>query len=762
MPLSATPLLRRSLLLVGLVGVMLVSGCDFGDGFVSRTWMRARQGQWLSFATAEPIRPGSIPNVMAHLERARRDRRYSVPAGTVPEDAWDGIFDKIWRLRDTSDFDVLRLLNLLYGYGGDPAVSDGAWRKAKDAVLTFKYWYRDETPERIVDGLQVVDNMWYWTENHILIFRVCELLAGQLYPDEVFAVTGLTGREHRARAEPVILAWLDERARFGFTEWHSNVYYNLDLRPLLALVEWSENEVIAKRAAMVLDLVLLDTALHLHRGTFGATHGRSYVKDKASASTEDTFDSAKLFFDDTELPYSGGGSSTGAVLARSRKYRLPSVIRRIARHDAPMVDRQRMNLPLDEEPTAEKILAGPPEAPFGLDYRDEANLPFWWSMGSQPAWMMLPITLEVGERENLWDAQFSDFKALRDTIWIGNDFEAIVRNAQFLTLNLWQIINQSMLKEVNTYTYRTQHYMLSTAQDYRKGVRGSQTHTWQATLSERAMVWSQHPAYLPQPEGLPVPETWNWQRSDEPGPGYWTGEASQPRAAQHENVTIAIYAPQYTPNPLVPLSLRDETHAYFPHAHMDEVVQEGPWTFGRKDDGYVALYSWRPTFWRGGQPEVFQNAGLDFDLVAPGGATNVWIVQCGSADEWPGGFEEFREAIAASTVEVTPTAVAFDVRFESPRPGRDLRELALGWEGPLLVDGAPHALEGYPRMDNPFVQVDFLDTRYEVSDGEYSLVLDFANDLREGSAPQLFPDRPRLPRFLLEWLLRIFASLLRS
>ena len=187
-------------------------------------------------------------------------------------------------------------------------------------------------------------------------------------------------------------------------------------------------------------------------------------------------------------------------------------------------------------------------------------------------------------------------------------------------------------------------------------MRGSQTHTWQATLSENAMVFTQHPAYLPPDQGTLTGYDWN---ADQPGPGYWTGEASQPRTVQHENVGISIYAPQYAALLEFGFTMRDETHAYFPHAHMDDVVQSGNWTFGRKDDGYVALYSWRDTEWRRGLPEVHQNAGLDFDLVAPGGADNVWIVECGSIDEYPGGFAEFRKRLRRHSLSRYPHGAIF-------------------------------------------------------------------------------------------------------
>lgn len=735
---------RRFSRLVALgVVALLVSACGPApDGLAGILWTRLRQFDWLTFATETPISPGSVGNVIAHLERDARDPSFSVPAGSLPDDAWDGIIAKMWQLKDTSDFDALRFVDLLYGYRGHPAASEALWQKAEQALFDFKYWYQDPTPERYVDGELVVDNMWYWTENHVLIFKTCEYLTGQLYPDQVFAVTGLTGEQHRQRAERFILDWLEERARFGFTEWHSNVYYNLDVRPLLILAEWAEDATIAKRAAMVLDLVLLDMALHTHRGTFGATHGRSYIKDKASASTEDTFATAKMLFDDTVLPYQSRGSATAAVFAHARRYRIPEAIKRIATWDEPMVDRERMNLPLDEVPPDDPANTPPPEAPFGWDYRDEQYLPFWWTMGSQSVWQMLPLTLEVGNEYNLWDAQFSDFKALRDLVWDPADPEGSYIRAQNLARFLWPAINEGLLKEVNTYTFRTRDYMLSTAQDYRKGVRGSQTHTWQATLSENAMVFTTHPSYRPVAEGQPVPPNWNWQKEDEPGPGYWTGEGSQPRSAQHENIGISIYSPQYV---LAGFGFvfRDETHAYFPVAHFDEVVRDGNWTFGRKDDAYVALYSWRPVDWRGGQPEVFQNGGLDFDLVAEGGADNVWIVECGSLEEWPGGFAEFKAAFHDGLVAVTPAAPAYNVVYTSPSQG----PVTFGWDGPIVVDGQAHALDGYPRFDNPFVQVDFDTTRYDVEAEGYSLVLDFATDTREAKAP-----KPDLPWWLL-WLL---------
>lgn len=726
-----------------LLPLLVVTPTACSDGFVDDAEFWARQQDYLLFATGEPMNPGSILNAMNHLERAKRDKLYAVPDGAIPADAWDPVFDKLWRLRDTSDFDLLYLMNMLYAHGGHPAAAPELWEKSKQAVLDFKYWYTDPTPERIVDGEPVVDSMWYWSENHVLLFRVNEYLAGQRHPNEIFTVTGQSGAWHRDRARPEILKWLDERSRYGFSEWHSDVYYQKDLTPLLSLVEWSKDDLVAQRAAMVLDLLLLDVALHLHQGNFGATHGRSYIKDKPTALRQDNFHSSKLLFEDTDLPYPSRGAADASLLARAKRFRLPEVIRRIARSDAPVVTRQRMNLYLPEEPDPDPDVQ-PPPAPDGLDYRDEANLAFWWSQATQTLWQLTPLTLEVAEREKLWESQFADFKLLRDLVWVEGDLEQSVANARPFLVLLWRAINQSVLNEVNTYTYRTQDYMLSTAQDYRKGLRGSQTHITQATLGEHAVVFTQLPGYLAP---VPEPEDWNWQREDEPGPGYWTGNGAEPRAAQFENVAIQIYAPQYEPVTALGLLYANLTHAYFPVAHFDEVLREGRWTLGRKGDGYLALWSRNAVGWRAGSPEVYDNQGLPFDLAAPFFTQNVWIFELGSRSEW-GSFEAFRDAVLAASVETTPVPDqegdglpdGYDVVYESPSQGR----VSFGWHAPLVVDGREIALHDYPRFDSPFVRTAFGDTRYWVSEGDHHLLLDFALDKRRAAGPPR-PGKPLPP-----------------
>lgn len=675
------------------------------DGFVDRDVFRARQLGYLTFATAQ-LAPGSINNVINHMQRARVDPSYQVAPGSVPADAWDAIFTKLATLQDTRDFDGLELVNLLYGYADDPFLAPGLIDKVEQALLSFKFWYTEPTP----DG--VIDESYYWTENHQIIYHAIEYLVGQRYPERVMASDGRSGAAHRADARAKLLRWFDFRARYGFTEWHSNVYYQEDLNALLTLAEWADETAISERAAAMLDVLLFDLALHTFDGNFGATHGRSYKKDKMTGRDDDTWGAVKLLFDRSDGDYTSIGDSAATLLARAARYRLPEAIWRAGRSPATITDRERMSLPLEDG----LPVVSDPVAPGGYSFSDPEDLPVWWGMQALTAWPVVPLTVQTIDQYNLWETRlFSRFAALRA-------FTADIPAAQLLAATLSPMIGFGLLEAVNTYHHRTADYLLSTAQDYRKGSLNGQIHAWQATLGVDAIVFTQHPA-------VPPVQSTNWR--DDPDPGYWTGEASIPRSAQIENVGLHLYAPRYpgvNAPPLDAFRYQPYTHAYVPQDHFDEVAQEGPWTFVRRGDAYLALYSWRPTEWVANQPELIAANGMiqPFDLRASGGPDNVWIVECGRAVEWER-FAAFRAAIAAAPVSVTVLPVVntlpggFDVVYDSPSRGR----ITFGWDAPLTVNGAEVPISDYPRRENRYATTAYGDPRTAIEVEGYRVELDF-------------------------------------
>lgn len=677
-----------------------------GNGYLDGDEWRRRQDGYLHFAT-QSLDQGSIANVIAHLARDERERDFRFDASVVGPDDFAAVFAKIDAYQDTSDFDMMRLMALWYGYGRrlQPDLRD-----AIEARFTgFRYWYTDPLPAG------VVDEKWFWSENHRLIFHTLEYLAGRGLPDATFGITGEDGRTHAERGRQRIEEWLDEKAAWGFSEWHSDVYYAKDVEPLLLLTEFAEPD-LARRAAALLDLFFYDLAIHQVQGNVGVTHGRSYMKDKSKAIDQDTFGVVKVAFDTTDLPYQSRGDATATALARAERYRLPTVIDRVAHHPGPFVDREHMGVPLDLD---EPFTPTPVSAAPGVSYTDPDDIPFWWERGALTSWQVVPETLATIERHDLWEtSMFQPYKPLADIV--GGDPAA----AQQLAYALRCQINAGVLSAVDTITWRTADAMLSSAQDYRPGCFGEQYHAWQATLDEDAVVFTTNPGNEPRAGN-------RWQDGDL----YWNGGATMPRTAQQGAAVINLYAPQYAAGgpPLDAFAYLPYTHAYFPTERFDEVRTVGSWTLGRKGDGYVALWSWRPTQWRTHDPAATFTNGLTqpFDLVAPGGADNVWIGEVGSAERW-GSFDAFVAAVTAAPVTVTDLGEAggvsqgFDVAYASPTEG----QLTFSWTGPLTVDGAEVALHGEDRYANAFGTTAFGDTTVAIAEGRSSLTVDLLTGTR--------------------------------
>ena len=553
-----------------------------------------------------------------------------------------------------------------------------------------------------------IDDQWFWSENHVIIGLVNEYLAGKRFAEATFEVTGLTGDAHAERSRPRILEWIDERARFGFFEWHSNVYMLKNITPLLTLVELADDADLVRAAGMALDLCLLDMAAHHHAGTYTATRGRTYKKDKMTALHEDTFGTGKFVFDDTRAPYQSRTDTGVTYFCAAAAYRPPQALVEIATAEAPGVVRERHGIFVDG---AAPVTARP-EAPFGYDFADTDNLTFWWSQGAVGMWQVADIGLAEADEHRLFEApSFEQIKLLSDLN--GGDPDRI---------KAWEqanhpIVNFGHLREANTYAWRGDSVSLATLVDHRFGQMRDQVHTWQAAIDDQALVFTTHP-------GPDLPESTDW---DEDGgePGYWTGEASLPRSAQFERTAVHVYQPAWDAETDALLwsvfGYRPFTHAYVPQDRFDAVEQRDHWTVGRKGEGWIALWSWRAPTWRTYDPARHATDGMTkpFDLVAEGGPDNVWVVEVG---EGPArAFREWLDEVTASPPKVARTADGFTVSWTSPSAG----EITFGSTGPFTVDGKDQPLADFPRHESAFGTVDRLARRYRLRTDRAQLDLDF-------------------------------------
>jgi len=324
-------------------------------------------------------------------------------------------------------------------------------------------------------------------------------------------------------------------------------------------------------------------------------------------------------------------------------------------------------------------------------------------------------TLRMFDLCNWWENSFlSDFKPYRGLLKTLGKIGGLPLLARYLERD----VCRNTREEVNIYTYRTPDYMLSTAQDYRKGYGGDQQSIWQATLGADAVCFTTHPAKI---EGVT--------------PNYWTGSGLLPRAAQYKNVAVVVYKIDKIPALYVPIR-HFYTHAWLPRDKFDQVIERGGWVFARKGAGYLALRSQNPCFWREkaqkqGKPSR-KNLSARDALMYPrledegrellsDGARNIWVCQLGrEADDGP--FSAFVEKILSAELVFRD----MNVRFRSPGNGL----VSFGWQGPLTVDGVEIPLKDYRRYDNPFVQADFNSDEINVTAGEHKLSLNWSNGER--------------------------------
>src|SRR3990172_7130246 len=125
-------------------------------------------------------------------------------------------------------------------------------------------------------------------------------------------------------------------------------------------------------------------------------------------------------------------------------------------------------------------------------------------MSALTAWQVLPLVWNVAERYNLWASElFQPFLQIKEAV-------GSVEFAQIAAQALAPAAAGGLNEEVDTYTWRTADYMLSTAQDHRKGSRGWQYHSWQATFDPNAQVFTTPPGEAPR-------QTLDWNADGEPG-----------------------------------------------------------------------------------------------------------------------------------------------------------------------------------------------------------------------------------------------------
>jgi hypothetical protein len=160
--------------------------------------------------------------------------------------------------------------------------------------------------------------------------------------------------------------------------------------------------------------------------------------------------------------------------------------------------------------------------------------------------------------------------------------------------------------------YRTSDYMLGGVRDHNVGMCDMHFKPGMVVLKDDVCIFFSSAQNIAEGTGL--------------RPDYWSGEAHLPRVLNMKRVMAVIYSNVKN------LSIW-MTHCHFNKRRFDEIVEKCGFTFGKRKNGYVAIWS--------SVPHSFANEGqyANRELVAHGREC-VWVAICGSKDE-DGGFEEF-------------------------------------------------------------------------------------------------------------------------
>ena len=171
------------------------------------------------------------------------------------------MLDLIERRVDCAEFEIcgfVRYLKLA-------EIDDDLAARAKEVLLNYRYWQTEP-------GL---DAMCFWSENHALMYYSCQLLVGQMYPDDWFPEAQMTGRELAEFGYRNTKDWLEDVLKTGFEEFLSAVYLNVSLAALLNVVDYGD-ETLSKMAEDATDQMMDKLAVHTFKGAMISPMGRVY------------------------------------------------------------------------------------------------------------------------------------------------------------------------------------------------------------------------------------------------------------------------------------------------------------------------------------------------------------------------------------------------------------------------------------------------------------------------------------------------------
>ena len=151
-----------------------------------------------------------------------------------------------------------------------------------------------------------------FTDNHMLQYRTARYLFGQTWPDGPALADGSTPVQSQRDAAAWIARWIESTIDHGMYEYDSPNYHHLYLLCFASLHEFARDELVRKKAGMMMQLLLADWAECYLDGNWVGAHSREkynqvlHTREHTGAATQFGrlyFGGAPLRFDLAENYY---------------------------------------------------------------------------------------------------------------------------------------------------------------------------------------------------------------------------------------------------------------------------------------------------------------------------------------------------------------------------------------------------------------------------------------------------------------------------
>ncbi len=556
-------------------------------------------------------------------------------------------------------------------------------------LIRIVYKYKDRLPRLHIDTIKKTllsakffmdqpgkDSLCLWSENHLILFSAAEYLIGQLYEDDIFTNDNLTGRQHKKIAKKRIEIWLQQRYQYGFIEWYSNTYYEEDIAPLSNLIEFCDDKKIVTRCKMVMDLLLFDLATQSFQGSFTSTSGRQYEEGKKSGLNSALHNISSSLFGYTNSNDKKGLDQNFLYM---KNYEVPTVIKEVGKDKNNVIIKCSTGLNIKE-----LVKLYPKELSLERTMMQ-------WAMEAFTPKEVISATMKYINKNNMLENEFlNDFKLINLTIFKKTGLLPLISKI------IRPVTNGVAIQRANTYTYKTNDYMLSTAQSYHVGDFGDQQHIWSATLAKDLCIFTTHPAAAYSEKGaLSL------------SPNYWVGNGRNPHSVQNLNVNMTIYYINDKKG-FMEKDLQKKSHCYFPQKKFSEVEFYKNFVFGKKNNSFIAIIS--------GNKLIVKS-----DELIQEGEFTCWISELGSANEE--NFEDFKERIKNNKFLINKSTK--EIVYHSKGNKHYLK-----YKGNFKLNNNVIDLE-YNRFNSPYSQTKRNSKKIFISKDNYYIKMDYENCIRE-------------------------------